>query len=55
MTSNVLSIPELKSEQKEEYYLVFWDNIYDLNQEIVFHVKEAGNIKNAKWRLNPDN
>ena len=52
--SGLFSIPELKSEQKVEYYLLFWENIYDLNQEIVFHVKEAGNIKSAKWRLNPE-
>ena len=53
--SRYFSIPALKSEQKVEYYLLFWENIYDLKQEIVFHVKEAGNIKSAKWRLNPDN
>lgn len=52
--SKGFSIPELKSKQEEEYYLVFWGDLYDFSQEIIFHVKKAGTIESAKWKLEPE-
>lgn len=53
-SSDDFSIVTLENGQKEDYYLVFSDEVDDLSQEIIFHVKEAGKIKNAQWRLNPE-